>query len=126
MIKAEKYIAALVFMGVLLLSSVTAQAVEEYTLTIRDHHFIPETLNIPADQKVKIIIVNEDSTPEEFESYALNREKIIRGGGKGIVFIGPLKPGTYPFFGEFNMDTATGQVVVGQAEAVKTVAEAEE
>ncbi|GJL84710.1 MAG: hypothetical protein DHS20C02_04850 [Micavibrio sp.] len=88
-----------------------AQAVEEIILRIKDHKFIPETVEVPAGEKVKLIVMNEDKTPEEFESYELNREKIIRGGGKGIVFIGPLKPGTYPFFGEFNMDSAKGQVI---------------
>lgn len=86
-------------------------ASEDYILKIKDHKFIPETLEIPAGQKVKITIINEDPTPEEFESYELNREKIIRGNGKGVVYVGPLDKGTYPFFGEFNMDTAKGQVV---------------
>jgi len=89
-----------------------ANATEEFTLRIKDHKFIPETLEVPAGEKIKIIVMNEDPTPEEFESYELNREKIIRGGGKGVVFIGPLKPGEYPFFGEFNMDSAKGQIIV--------------
>ncbi len=97
-------------LGVLVFSQ-PAQAVEEITLRIKDHKFIPEIVEVPAGEKVKLIVMNEDKTPEEFESYELNREKIIRGGGKGIVFIGPLKPGEYPFFGEFNMDTAQGKVV---------------
>lgn len=86
-------------------------AAEDYELVIKDHRFIPETLEIPAGQKVKIVIDNQDATPEEFESYELNREKIIQGNGKGIIFVGPLKAGTYPFFGEFNMDTAKGQII---------------
>lgn len=87
-------------------------AVEEISLVIKDHKFIPDTVEIPAGQKVKLIIDNQDPTPEEFESHELNREKIIKGGKQGIVFIGPLEPGTYPFFGEFNEDTAQGKVVV--------------
>lgn len=89
----------------------SAQAAQEFEIRIKDHKFHPETVEIPAGEKVKLVIYNDDTTPEEFESYELNREKIIRGGKKGIVFVGPLKPGTYPFFGEFNMDTAQGQVV---------------
>ncbi len=89
----------------------TAHATEEFDLRIKDHKFIPETLEIPAGVKVKINVINEDPTPEEFESYELNREKVIRGNGKGIIFVGPLEAGTYPFFGEFNMDTAQGQLV---------------
>ncbi|MGB4058007.1 MAG: cupredoxin domain-containing protein [Alphaproteobacteria bacterium] len=83
----------------------------DYTLVIKDHKFSPETLEIPANQKVKIIVDNQDPSPEEFESYELNREKVISGNSKGIIFVGPLKPGTYPFFGEFNMSTAKGQIV---------------
>jgi len=86
-------------------------AAEDYVLVIKDHRFTPETLEIPADQKVKIVIDNQDATPEEFESYELNREKIINGNSKGVVFVGPLEAGTYPFFGEFNMDTAKGQII---------------
>ena len=54
---------------------------------------------------------NRDDTPEEFESYELNREKVIVGNSQGVVFIGPLKPGEYPFFGEFNMKTALGKII---------------
>lgn len=66
---------------------------------------------MPAGQKVKLVIHNQDSTPEEFESHELNREKVIPGGAKSAVFIGPLQPGKYPFFGEFNEATARGVVI---------------
>lgn len=88
-----------------------AMAAEEYKLVIKDHKFVPKTLEIPSGQKVKIVIDNQDPTPAEFESYELNREKIINGNSKGIVFVGPLEPGTYPFFEEFHMDTGKGQIV---------------
>ena len=83
----------------------------EYTLTLRQHRFVPAQLTIPANTKVKLIIVNEDSTPEEFESHELNREKIVTGKGKITVWVGPLKAGRYPFFGEFHMDTAKGVLI---------------
>ena len=85
--------------------------VKEYTLTLRNHKFVPAQLTIPANTKVKLLIVNEDATPEEFESHELNREKIVTGKGRIIVFVGPLKPGKYPFFGEFHMDTAQGVLI---------------
>jgi hypothetical protein len=107
----KKLLGTLALMCILISSVSSARAAEEFTLKIKDHHFIPETLEIPAGEKVKIIILYEDSTPEEFESYELNREKIIGGNSKGIVFVGPLEAGTYPFFGEFNMDTAKGQII---------------
>lgn len=87
-------------------------ATPEFTLEIRNHLFEPDTLFIPANTKVKLIIYNRDPTPEEFESYELNREKVILGGRKAIVFVGPLPPGEYPFFGEFNPQTALGRIIV--------------
>lgn len=83
----------------------------EFQLEIRDHLFLPDEIRIPADQKVKLVVNNRDPTPEEFESYELNREKVIMGNSKAIIFIGPLKPGVYPFFGEFNPTTALGKVI---------------
>lgn len=81
-------------------------------LTIKDHKFIPENVKVPADQRVRITIRNEDATPEEFESHELNREKVIPGHSTGVVIVGPLRPGTYPFIGEFHEDTAQGRIVV--------------
>ena len=91
--------------------SLLAQTLE-FEIEIREHLFFPAELVIPANQKVKLIIYNRDSTPEEFESYELNREKVIVGNSQGVVFIGPLKPGIYPFFGEFNLKTALGKIIV--------------
>lgn len=93
-------------------ASLAAAPVQEYTLTIRNHRFVPAEITIPAKTKVKLIIVNEDASPEEFESHELNREKIVTGKGRITVFIGPLKPGRYPYFGEFHADTAKGVVIV--------------
>ncbi|MFX4228661.1 MAG: cupredoxin domain-containing protein [Porticoccaceae bacterium] len=83
----------------------------EFTLRIRDHLFYPSELTIPANLKVRLLIINEDPTPEEFESYELNREKVILGGRRTVIFVGPLKPGEYSFFGEFNMSTAQGKLI---------------
>jgi hypothetical protein len=66
---------------------------------------------VPAGQKVKLIVENQDATPEEFESHELNREKIVAPKSKVSIFIGPLKAGKYPFFGEFNQATARGLVI---------------
>lgn len=100
--------------GVALLaaSAVVQAEVPSFTLEIRDHLFYPAELKIPADTKVRLIVINRDPTPEEFESYELNREKVIMGGAQAVIFLGPLPAGTYPFFGEFNPKTAQGSVRV--------------
>jgi hypothetical protein len=83
----------------------------ELGLTIKDHRFTPTELKVPAGKKIKLVVSNQDSTPEEFESHELNREKVIAGNGKAVIYIGPLEPGKYPFFGEFNEDTARGVII---------------
>ena len=88
-----------------------ALAAETFTIVIKDHTFTPATLEVPAGQKIKLVVDNQDATPEEFESHDLMREKVINGNSKGVVFIGPLEPGKYSYFGEFNMDTALGTIV---------------
>jgi len=83
----------------------------EFTLTIRDHRFEPTEVRVPAGKKIKIVIVNQDSTPEEFDSHELKREKVIPAKSKVAIYVGPLASGRYPFVGEFNAQTANGVVV---------------
>jgi len=82
-----------------------------YLLIIQDHRFQPVDLVVPAGKKIKLTIENRDATPEEFESHALNREKVVPAKATATIFIGPLSPGRYPFFGEFNEKTAQGVVI---------------
>ena len=83
----------------------------DYMLTIKDHQFQPSELTIPADTKIKLRIENQDATPEEFDSYALDREKVITGHSSATIFIGPLDAGRYPFIGEFHSATAQGVII---------------
>src|SRR6476469_1397807 len=80
-------------------------------LVIKDHRFQPAELKVPAGERIKLVIHNQDSTPEEFESHAMNREKVVPAGAKASVYIGPLTPGRYDFFGEYNEATAKGVVI---------------
>ena len=103
------YLISLVFF---FFSSVALAEAPVFELHIKDHQFSPAELQIPAGTKVKLLVKNMDATPEEFESYELNREKVIPGNSESTVYIGPLEPGTYGFFGEFHMDTAQGKIIV--------------
>jgi plastocyanin len=82
-----------------------------FTLTIKDHRFEPAELQVPAGKKIRLQVKNLDPTPEEFESPDLKREKVIPGRSEATIMIGPLKPGTYKFVGEFHESTAKGTVV---------------
>lgn len=84
----------------------------EFSLVIKNHGYQPSELKIPAGTKVKLHITNEDATPEEFESTDFNRESVVLPNRSIIVFIGPLRAGTYGFFGDFHRDTAQGRLIV--------------
>lgn len=80
-------------------------------LRIQNHLFEPSEIHIPAHTKVRLLVHNLDSTLEAFESWDLNRKKIIFGNHSATLYIGPLAPGTYRFFGEFNPKTALGRLI---------------
>lgn len=84
---------------------------DEFTIVIKNHRFQPTELTVPAGRKIKLIVDNQDATPEEFESHSLKREKVIKGGTKATILIGPLKPGTYEFVGEYHESTAKGKII---------------
>lgn len=88
-----------------------AMAEPEALLVIKNHRFEPTEIKVPAGQRVRLTVHNQDTTPEEFESHKLNREKVVPPGAKVVIFIGPLKPGSYEFWGEYNEATAKGVVV---------------
>lgn len=103
---------ALLMVAALLAGPTSARAAEpEVTIVIREHRFEPAEVRVPANTKVKLVVDNQDATPEEFESKSLNREKVVQGKSKISVSVGPLKPGRYPFVGEFNEKTARGVVI---------------
>ncbi len=98
------------FAGAFLMAAPAASQ-EAFVVVIKDHRLIPAELQVPAGQKIKLLVDNQDPTPEEFESHSLNREKIIPGNSKATIYIGPLKPGTYEVFGEFHQETAQGKII---------------
>ena len=78
---------------------------------LKDHRFSPAEIHVKANAPVQILLTNSDSTAEEFDSSALHVEKVVPGGGKGIVRLAPLPPGRYPFMGEYHSSTAQGVVI---------------
>jgi plastocyanin len=93
-------------------SSVYAADLPTFNLTAKDGKFAPELLEMPAGQKIQLIVKNEGPGAEEFESTDLNREKVVPPGKTITLFLGPLKEGSYVYFGDFHPDTAHGKIVV--------------
>lgn len=96
-----------------------AFATEPVVLTLKEHAFTPSEVKAPANERFRIEVTNEDSTPAEFESRDLRAEKIIVPGGKITVMAGPLRPGTYIFFDDYHPDTAKGTLIVSEQPAGK-------
>lgn len=83
-----------------------------YQLTAENGQFAPTMLTVPAGQKVQLVVHNAGPTPEEFESSDLNQEQVVVPGSSIRLFLGPLRPGTYAFFGDFHPATARGRIIV--------------
>ncbi len=82
-----------------------------YQLSLRDGHFTPALLEVPAGQRFKIVLKNEGQGPAEFESTPLRVEKVLSPGVTTFVVIHPLRPGHYPFFDEFNPQLPEGGIL---------------
>ena len=61
---------------------------------------------------IKLIFINLDDSIEEFDSFDLNREKVLFPNRKSSIYIGPLPKGKYNFFGEYHPNSARGSVLV--------------
>jgi hypothetical protein len=94
-----------------LVPAARADDLPEFRLVLQNHTYQPAELKVPADAKFKLVIENRDASPEEFESTEFNREKIVLPNSSTSVYIGPLKAGSYRFFGDFHQDTAQGRLI---------------
>lgn len=65
-------------------------------ITINGNQFLPGELSIPADQTVKITVKNMDANPAEDNEI--------------ILFVGPLKAGSYGYFDDFHRGTTEGTI----------------
>jgi hypothetical protein len=87
-----------------------AGAADPVQLVLANHRFQPDHVTVPAGERFRIELTNQDDTTDEFESYDMKFEKIVVSGGHIGVFAGPLHPGTYKFFDDYHPDTATGTI----------------
>ena len=92
--------------ALLILTSAPAMGDElpVFHLTLKDHTFSPAVLEVPAKQKIKLLVKNEQAQPGEFESGELDREKVVGAGSEITVFLGPLDAGKYGYFDDFHRE----------------------
>ena len=119
-LKRKHMLCGLVLLGILSgnlahsgdVGAIPKPVMPQLNLVIKDHRFLPSRLTIPSHTKFKLRVTNQDSTPSEFESSDLNREKIVAPGSTVTVFIGPLARGRYTFFDDFHQSTGNGVLIV--------------
>ena len=107
----KRTLAAAAVGAALVVGASPARADDLPVLVFHNHRFEPARIEVPAHQKFKLLVKNTDDTADEFESVDLNREKLVTPGQTITVFLGPLDPGEYKFFGDFHQDTAQGVLV---------------
>ncbi|HUK42490.1 MAG TPA: cupredoxin domain-containing protein [Candidatus Acidoferrales bacterium] len=80
-------------------------------LRFENRRFKPQTVTVPANQPVVIKVTNASKETIEFESFKLNRERVV-GPGETITIRFPgLRPGSYDFYDDFHQDVPEGSIV---------------
>ncbi len=93
-------------------ASLAAGADDVVELRYENRAFSPSTITVPAHRAFKIKIVNASKEAIEFESFKLNREKVVGPGETVIINMPSLRPGTYDFYDDFHRDAPEGKIVV--------------
>jgi heme/copper-type cytochrome/quinol oxidase subunit 2 len=81
------------------------------TITLKDHHYTPDVITVPAGQKIRIEVTNRDATADDFDSDDLHVDRDMKPHERVTFVVGPLKAGHYRFKGELYAATAHGEVI---------------
>jgi hypothetical protein len=84
--------------------------VKNLEIHFKDHHFAPQKIDVPAGIPLLVRVLNDSGERIEFESFKLNREKVVEPGQSILVHLPALKPGTYDFFDDFHSDVPEGEI----------------
>lgn len=91
-------------LGFVLLATAPAMAEDmpAFKVVMHDGVISPARLTVPANRPFKIEISNTGTTPAEFESLALHKEKVLAAGAESSLVFRRLEPGEYDFFDDFH------------------------
>jgi plastocyanin len=73
-------------------------------IAVTDEGFSPAELSAPAGAAIQLAVTNQTKVAIEFESYELNRERVVQPGQTVTIYISALAPGRYAFFDDFHPD----------------------
>jgi len=83
----------------------------EIPLVIEKNRFEPEVIKVKAGATFVLVITNKDKGPEELDMAQPRIEKVIPGGKTVRLKMPALKPGKYPFVGEYHSETAKATII---------------
>lgn len=96
---------ALLWFGLGMAVDSHAEELPAFSVTVRDGVFSPARIDVPAGERIKLVLKNEGPGPLEFENDEMRVEKILGAGGTSFVVLPKLQPGKYEFIDEFNIGT---------------------
>lgn len=82
-----------------------------FKIEIKDGVISPLVLEVPANTRIRLEVSNTGTSPAEFESVQLKKEKVIAGGNTTVMVIRNLDPGTYDFFDDFHIDLPHAKII---------------
>jgi cupredoxin-like protein len=83
----------------------------EIPLVIEKNRFEPDVIKVKAGAPFVLVITNKDKGPEELDMLSPRIEKVIPAGKTVRLKMPALKPGKYPFVGEYHSETAKATIV---------------
>ena len=93
------------------LGDAAADELPTFNVLMKDGRIQPETLEVPANTRFRVVVRNDGPGAAEFESVELKKELVLAPGvTRSLVFF-PLKPGAYRFFDDFHPATGQARIV---------------
>ena len=94
------------------LANVSARAEDPtFRIEFKDGVVTPTRIEGPAKVRIVLELVNSGSTPAEFESKELRKEKVLAPGSSSSLVLRSLDPGEYEFMDDFHPEAPTSVLV---------------
>jgi hypothetical protein len=90
--------------GGVLLALVPPVRAEDHvaSLAVVETGFEPAVIEVPEATRVRLEVTNRTAAAIEFESFELNRERVVQPGQTVSVYLSGLSAGRYEFFDDFH------------------------
>src|SRR3954471_23547422 len=92
----------LLLAALLIATPAVAEDMPVFRIEMKDGAISPSRLTVPANRPFKLEINNAGSTPAEFESLTLHKEKVLPAATESSMVFRRLEPGEYDFFDDFH------------------------